>query len=129
MQCLEQYIWFLSEKQLEKLKHGQKDIFVMSGQEYHYKMKNNNNAVTFELGIVDYSSHTKTGFMLKINDLSSSSTVSGMFSIAVDELKWVSNGWTFNRLSKGQSENIYFFESALLNNLESLTLRISVIFY
>eukprot|EP01083_Nonionella_stella_P162944 535372_1 len=41
--CLEQYIWILSEQQLETLKYGQKDIFVMSGQEHHYKMKNKNN--------------------------------------------------------------------------------------
>eukprot|EP01083_Nonionella_stella_P231650 817869_1 len=101
MQCLEQYIWILSDKQLETLKHGQKDIYVMSGQEYHYKMKNNNNAVTFELGIRDMSSDMNTGFMLQINGLSSSSRVSGKFSIAVDELKWVKNGWPFNDLSKG----------------------------
>eukprot|EP01083_Nonionella_stella_P174785 606912_1 len=98
----------------------------MSGQEHHYKMKNG--TITFELRIRDISSALCTGFRLKINDLSSSSTVSGMFSIAVDELKWVSNGWSFDDLSEGQSENICFFESALLNNLESLTLRISVIF-
>eukprot|EP01083_Nonionella_stella_P006143 17816_1 len=101
----------------------------MSGQEYHYKMKSKNNAVTFELGICDNSSDMNTGFQLKINDLSSSSTVSGVFSIAVDELKWVNNGWPFNTLSKGQSKRIQIFESALLNDLESLTLRISVIFY
>eukprot|EP01083_Nonionella_stella_P276684 940258_1 len=93
----------------------------MSGQQYHYKMKNENNTVTFELGIADNGS--STGFELHINDLSSSSRVSAMFSIAVDELKWVSNGWSSSRLSKGQSKRIYFFESALLNNLESLTLK------
>eukprot|EP01083_Nonionella_stella_P231651 817871_1 len=112
MQCLEQYIWILSDKQLETLKHGQKDIYVMSGQEYHYKMKNKSNTVTFELGICDNSLNIYTGFSLDINGLSSSSTVSGKFSIAVEELKWVSNGWDINRLSKGQSEDIYFFESA-----------------
>eukprot|EP01083_Nonionella_stella_P052937 140278_1 len=97
----------------------------MSEQEYHYKMKNNNNAVTFELGIRNNASDMYTLFKLKINDLSSASRVRGMFSIAVDELKWVSNGWSFDDLSERQSYPIYFFESALLNNLESLTLRIS----
>eukprot|EP01083_Nonionella_stella_P306032 1070038_1 len=95
----------------------------MSGQQYRY------GGVTFDLGICDASSNIYTGFKLKIKGLSSHSIVSGRFSIAVDELKWVSNGWNFDDLSKGQSENISFFESALLNNLESLTLRISVIFY
>eukprot|EP01083_Nonionella_stella_P017464 48872_1 len=94
----------------------------MSGQEHHYKMKNTNNTIAFELGIRDESSHLYTGFKLQINGLSSSSRVRGMFSIAVDELKWVKNGWNFD-LSKGQRENISFFESALLNDLESLTLR------
>eukprot|EP01083_Nonionella_stella_P293932 999460_1 len=101
----------------------------MSGQERHYKMKNKNNAVTFELGICDNSLNIYTGFELAINDLSSSSRVSGMFSIAVDELKWVNNGWNVKSLSKGQSKRIQIFESALFNDLESLTLRISVIFY
>eukprot|EP01083_Nonionella_stella_P075279 204577_1 len=45
IQGLEQYIWILSEKQLDKLKHGQKYAWVMSGHEYHYKMMNKNNTV------------------------------------------------------------------------------------
>ena len=120
---------FPMDEKLEKLKCGQKDIYVMAEQEYHYKMANTNNTVIFDLSIIDQSSNKYTGFTLKVKDLSSCSTVSGVFSIAVDELKWVSNGWTFNNLSKGQSESIYFFESNLLNDLKSLTLRVSVLFY
>eukprot|EP01083_Nonionella_stella_P021275 59014_1 len=100
----------------------------MAEQQYHYKMKTTNNRVEFDLGIRDKSLGIYTGFMLEIQDLSSYSTVSGMFSIAVDELKWVSNGWTFTNLSQGQSHRPFIFESALLNNLKSLTLRVSVRF-
>eukprot|EP01083_Nonionella_stella_P021274 59013_1 len=99
----------------------------MAEQQYHYKMKNTNNRVTFDFGISN-DSDGYTGFVLRIKALSSSSTVRGMFSIAVDELKWVTNGWTFTNLSQGQSRRPFIFESALLNNLKSLTLRVSVRF-
>eukprot|EP01083_Nonionella_stella_P147061 463429_1 len=95
----------------------------MSGQQYRCE------GVTFDLGICDQSSNISTAFKLQIKGLSSRSRVSGRFSIAVDELKWVTNGRRFNRLSTGQSYPIRVFESEFLNNLSSLTVRVSVFFY
>eukprot|EP01083_Nonionella_stella_P299938 1021474_1 len=91
----------------------------MSGQQYRCK------GVIFDLGICDMSSGIYTGFQLQIKGLSSRSRVSGRSSIAVDELKWVSNGRMFTRLSAGQSKNILFFESDLLKDLSSLTIRVA----
>eukprot|EP01083_Nonionella_stella_P285003 970160_1 len=99
----------------------------MAEQQYHYKMKNTNNRVTFDFGISN-DSDGYTGFVLRIKALSSSSTVSGMFSIAVDELKRMKNGTPFTNLAEGQRKCVFFFESKLLNNLKSLTLRVSVLF-
>eukprot|EP01083_Nonionella_stella_P301691 1036398_1 len=59
VECLEQYIWILTDEQLQKLKYGQKDAFVRSEQQ-HYKMKNTNNKVRFDLGILDQSSNIYT---------------------------------------------------------------------
>eukprot|EP01083_Nonionella_stella_P079839 219196_1 len=123
----QQYVWVLSEHDLHKLKYLQKDQFVMCDQSYDYEISETN-MVKFCLGIRDRSFGDYTSFTLKIKDISSSS-VRGFFSLAVDELKWAINGYALNNLSHGQSKNISFFDKKLLDNLNSLTLRISIIFY
>eukprot|EP01083_Nonionella_stella_P168710 570454_1 len=62
IECLEQHIWILTDEELQNLKYGQKDVIVWSEQQYHYKMKNTNNRVTFDLGIYDMSSDIYTAF-------------------------------------------------------------------
>eukprot|EP01083_Nonionella_stella_P082752 228487_1 len=128
IECLEEYIWILTEKQLEKLKCGQKDVYIMTGEQpgYQYKMKDTHNRVTFDMGIRDNASNIYTGFTLRIKELSGSSTVSGMFSIAVEELKWAKNGIHFSNLEEENVNGYFFFKSQLLNNLKTLTLRMSV---
>eukprot|EP01083_Nonionella_stella_P159197 519078_1 len=93
VECMHQYIWMLTKEQFDRLKSGQKGVFVMSG-DYNFR-----NTVVFELGIRDRTSDEHTSFKLRIKD-SQTSTVSVMFSIAVDELKWLSNGWKFNDLKR-----------------------------
>ncbi len=64
-------------------------------------------------------------------DKLSTGCVSGKYSVAVDEFRWFTNGWTLSKLSQGQYNQIYFFEDKLLNNkdLNSLTLRIAIHLY
>merc|ERR1712154_428585 len=118
-----EFIWLLSDAQFKEFKYGEKDKFVMSdNQQYIYKASGFK--TIFSFGVRRHSSSKYTGFRLEIQ--SSPKRISGCFNIAVDEAKWLSNGWEFSDLAKGQSKNIFFFEEEVLGQLKSLTLRVSI---
>eukprot|EP01083_Nonionella_stella_P068608 182337_1 len=81
---LKEFIWVLFNEQIDDLKNGEKDRYVMSEQ-YCDKSRNGSN-VTFQMGIRNESSNEYTGFMLKISE--SSKALCGTFSIAINELNW-----------------------------------------
>ena len=68
-----------------------------------------------------------TGFELKINTLSGTS-VSGRFSVLMEEVNWNLNAETFDDLEENDTNNPFCFEDALVDNLDSLTIRFSVWF-
>ncbi len=129
MRCYEQFIWILDNEQVNKLKYGQKDKLIYSQEDFFYTLSKNVK-VKVKFGISNMSSDKYTGFKLNIEKLSLKS-VSGIFSCAVDELRWFKNGWNVSNLSEGQYTNIFFFEDKLLNHsdLRCLTLRIAVYLY
>eukprot|EP01083_Nonionella_stella_P317489 1156327_1 len=97
---LREFIWVLANEQIDDLKDGEKDTYVMSEQ-YYDKSYNGSN-VTFQMGIRNESSNEYTGFMLKIRE--SSEALRGVISIAINELNWMVNRWDLNNLSQGQEE-------------------------
>ncbi len=79
------------------------------------------------MGLTVNSYNKRTGFTLHINSLPLRS-ISGTFSIAIDDINYIKNAIPFVNLSAGKEVNIICFEQKLLKDLETLTLRMSIYF-
>ena len=126
IRCYQQFVWVLDSQQINKLQSGQKDKTVESQQQFWYKVSETAK-IKLKFKIHNISEHGYTTFSVIIDSLVSKA-LSGKFCVKVDELKWCTNGRTFEDLSEGQYYNISFFKESLFisKDVHSLTLKIAI---
>ena len=70
-----------------------------------------------------------TGFGFVVKSLPSfKPSVSGAFSVIVDELDWFLNASSFSNLQEGGYDGTWAFEDRLLDSVSSLTIRVALYF-
>ena len=68
------------------------------------------------------------GFVIRIKEFNEKS-ISGEFSVMVDECDYIRDRDGFYNLKQGRSKFIYFFSDNLIDSLSSLSIHISVHFW
>eukprot|EP01084_Bolivina_argentea_P117984 209423_1 len=122
----QQFIWILDNEKIRRLETELKGKWIRSEDDFYYA-SSENVKVKLKFGIRKESSDNYTRFAAFFERLSAE-TVSGTFSVAVDEFRWFKNGCSFGNLSQGQYKSVHLFKDQLLDDvsLRSLTFRIAV---
>ena len=123
---MSEYEWIMDEKELEKLKRAKpgEEIYCQDKMLFEsYKHE-----IDFSIGVTRIAvGYSNAAFRLRINK-TLKQKVSGYFSIIVDELKYVINGWNFADVTAEDREGIQTYDSDLVDTLNSFTLRIALYF-
>ena len=117
---MEQHIWILNENQFKELKTGKIDKYIDNQIPMRYK-----DIFTFNISIRRVANGF-TGFRFGIKR-SNKSSLSGNYSIMIDEIGFVTNKWPFRRLQQGAFTGNFLFAADSLNQMQTITIHFSLI--
>ena len=121
---LQEFKWIFSEEELNKLKEGKPDQIIQCGHRFKFR-----SMVTFTVDIRRKGGgSTYSGFGFTINKLGKQS-ISGFFSVMVDQCQYVVNNHRFKNLKEGEYYGIRFFADSLIDSFPTLSIHISMYFY
>jgi len=124
IKIMKEYIWILSDDELTERKGGAFGHTVWS-EEFMFKLEGGGSVVFALIVGRAPSGRTTSGFGIKIKKCAKK-RVSGQMSVMVDELEWLKNGYTLNSLKEGSHDGFFAFEERLVEEMESLTVRVAL---
>ena len=122
----EEYQWILSDEQLRKLKEAKADEFIECNEKWNYE--SSLMSVKFVISICrNLGGSERTGLQFNIHNTSQTS-INANFSVLVDELQYTKNNSKFNIKREKEKTRRSFFDDALVNELSSLSIYLSIQF-
>lgn len=121
IQFLDECIWVVDEKQVNNLKQGQE----VHSHEFTYSVINEE-SITFMFRLDPNLNEDALNLALWLNIVDCPHSVfDARVAVRVDDLDWQNTVSHFQEMNKGQSSGIWIFEIALLERLQSFSMRIA----
>ena len=124
---VEEYLWIIQHKHLEKLQNCGEKEFIDSA-EYNYKL-DEDAAISLVFSMIRKDGGSdKAGFGVEIRSCPEGMCKRGAMSVIVDEVGFCKNGWILNKMKRRSYSGFFAFKDDLIEKVQSLTIRVAIHF-